>query len=385
LQGETPTSTLLWSSDSPKADCLYGESGTGKTTQIGRLARFVYKKTGKLTRLVCADPGGWKAIDPYVRLGIIKPISLLDEHIITPLECLKKLTEGYWPFDPVTGEPLLRQVPKDYVDPAWRGRMVYDFTNIKAQPTAETWKIFGGMAIEGLHSISTFVQNYLSANPKILGELAGGAGTKGKGDAQMLSQIKEGSEVYVQPGKASYGYVQKKVYDLVRQSCDLPLEKILWTSLEKLYELKDQDGNIIASEHYYPSMIGTAGLRASPQWFGALIHMENVQTGVKAEDRPDKPKIGKMSNALVGTTETEVRAYIRDHIKVKDGNLCKAKSRVPIEVISKMPAVFRVTLDKPVFRPGEPEVWDLCSLYELEDSVTNEATAAVAADLGVKL
>lgn len=360
----------MFTSDSPKADCVYGPSGTGKTTMVGRLARFVFKKTHKVTRLISADPGGWKAVDPYVALNVIQPFSLLDDRVIAPLETMTRLVQGYWPFDPVTGEPLLRVIkaPNTPLD----GKSVFDFTNVKARPTPETWQKVGGIAVEGMHSISVFISNYLSANPHILNELAGGAGSK-QGN---ISQIRDGSDVYVQPGQASYGFVQKKMYDLVRQSCDLPVEKVLWTSLEALYEVKDKDGNVVATEHYYPSIIGKAALRATPQWFGMLMHLETVQVGVTAEDRPDKAK--RLANVIIGTTETEVRAYLRDHLNPKDGLLYKAKARVPIEVAKDVPAMFKVTLSA-----TGPGVHDLCSLYELEDRLHDKATSAVANDLGL--
>lgn len=355
---------------------IYGPSGSGKTTQLGRMARFVYKKTAaiygqpKITRLITADPGGWKTVDPYVNLKVIHPFSLLDDRVISPVDALSKLVQGYWPFDPVTGDPLLRKVVMADTKHPMHGKEVFDFTNPKAKPTAETWKKVGGMGIEGLHSISTFVQHYLSAHPEILSELAGGAGTKNQG---QLSKIQDGGDVYVQPGQASYNYVQKKMYDFVRQSCDLPLEKIVWTSLEALYMEKDKEGNVIFTEHYYPSMVGKAALRATPQWFGMLMHMETVQTSLAKEERPDR------ANAAIANTE--VRAYLRDHTSIRDKNLYKAKTRVAWETASGMPQSFKVTLEP----EKDVKVHDLCSLYELEDELQGKATAKAAADLGITL
>lgn len=350
---------------------IYGQSGTGKTTQVARMARFVFKKTKKITRLITADPGGWKTADPYINVGVIQPFSLLDERVIAPLEAISKLVQGYWPFDPETNQPLLRKVT---ADGPYKNREVFDFTHVKAKPTSETWKKVGGMGVEGLHSITFFIQDYLSGHPEILNELAGGVGSK----QGAVSKIQEGSEVFVQPGKASYGFIQKMAYKLVRQSCDLPLEKVLWTSLEALYEKTDNEGNVIATEHYYPSMVGKAALRATPQWFGCLIHLDTVTLGVTDEHRPDKGR-KVAAGTIIGTTNTEVRAYLKDHLSARDGNLFKAKPRVAFEVSSKMPASFKVTFDP----PSDGSVHDLCSLYDLEDKLQQEATDKVRADLGI--
>src|SRR5689334_8721312 len=51
---------------------LFGNTGSGKTAQIGELAEYYFKKDKKTTRLYAADPGGWITIDPYIELGIIE-------------------------------------------------------------------------------------------------------------------------------------------------------------------------------------------------------------------------------------------------------------------------------------------------------------------------
>lgn len=51
--------------------CLYGESGSGKSTQIGELAKYVYKKTKKKTILNTSDRGGFDSLGALVRKGIV--------------------------------------------------------------------------------------------------------------------------------------------------------------------------------------------------------------------------------------------------------------------------------------------------------------------------
>lgn len=51
---------------------LFGDSGAGKTTQIGELAKFRYKLDKSRTLIHSADMGGYDSIMPLVRLGIVE-------------------------------------------------------------------------------------------------------------------------------------------------------------------------------------------------------------------------------------------------------------------------------------------------------------------------
>src|SRR5262245_43821377 len=73
---------------------LYGPSGAGKTREIGALALYVYQKTGKTTRLISADGGGWGSIQDYVDAGLIEPINISNHR--TPLTVLNRLARGDW-------------------------------------------------------------------------------------------------------------------------------------------------------------------------------------------------------------------------------------------------------------------------------------------------
>ena len=81
----------------PKADCVYGRSGSTKTTQVGHMAEYVWEKYGKRTRLVSADPGGWQSIDHLIEAGIIEPPFTLNLGTSYPLETLMRLAQGWWP------------------------------------------------------------------------------------------------------------------------------------------------------------------------------------------------------------------------------------------------------------------------------------------------
>lgn len=58
---------------------LIGDSGSGKTTQAGEWAKYVYKTRQKRTVLNTADRGGYDSIAPLVRAGLVRVNELKQE------------------------------------------------------------------------------------------------------------------------------------------------------------------------------------------------------------------------------------------------------------------------------------------------------------------
>jgi hypothetical protein len=83
---------------------LYGDSGDGKTTQLGVLAEYRFRTQGRRTRLYSTDLGGWETIKPYQRLGIMEIIDITD--LSHPWEAIdaaakhKRLVDGKWQDEP---------------------------------------------------------------------------------------------------------------------------------------------------------------------------------------------------------------------------------------------------------------------------------------------
>lgn len=53
---------------------IYGDTGSGKTTQIGELAKKVFKETGKRTRYYAADRGGYESIKALESVGVLDTV-----------------------------------------------------------------------------------------------------------------------------------------------------------------------------------------------------------------------------------------------------------------------------------------------------------------------
>jgi hypothetical protein len=72
---------------------LYSDTGGGKTTQIGEYAKYVWKTTGKKTRLFSSDLGGYDSIDHLVSAGIIDPVAF-DPEVNDPWTWINSAVEG---------------------------------------------------------------------------------------------------------------------------------------------------------------------------------------------------------------------------------------------------------------------------------------------------
>lgn len=59
-----------------KTLAIYGDSGSGKSTQAGEYAKWVRKRRGKNSVLYSSDLGGYDSIGSLVRAGVVKPIEL---------------------------------------------------------------------------------------------------------------------------------------------------------------------------------------------------------------------------------------------------------------------------------------------------------------------
>jgi energy-coupling factor transporter ATP-binding protein EcfA2 len=59
-----------------KTIALYGDSGSGKTTQAGEYAKYVRRTRGRNSVLFSSDMGGFDSVNPLVRAGVVTPIQL---------------------------------------------------------------------------------------------------------------------------------------------------------------------------------------------------------------------------------------------------------------------------------------------------------------------
>lgn len=56
---------------------IYGDSGSGKSTQLGEMAKALFKRERKRTRIYGSDLGGHESITPLVDLGVIEAVDVV--------------------------------------------------------------------------------------------------------------------------------------------------------------------------------------------------------------------------------------------------------------------------------------------------------------------
>jgi hypothetical protein len=269
---------------------VYGETGTFKTSNIGRFARYMYEKTGKPTRLVSADGGGWMPVQAEIDAGIIDALRIVESE--QPLPLLRKLGQGYWPVD---------------------GKLqLADLSSI------------GAYAVEGLTSIPMLLLRHLvKTGRKVSEEVIG------KFEEEIEVDGKKVKESFSAPSRSHYGFIQNFVLDMLASFRALPVERVLFTA----HEGKGSD-DITNQMVYGPATVGKAITDRLPSEVGDLIHFYAVP-------------VGSANTAK----RLEVRCYMDKHPDTQTQILWPAKTRLQPEQLSEFNAkwpdkYFPLTLDQ---------------------------------------
>lgn len=244
---------------------VYAESGRYKTSNVGRFARYEYERTGKKTRLISADGGGWQPLQSEIDAGIIEPLRVVEAE--NPLPLLRKLSQGYWPNE--------------------------DHTSLVLGGLDDV----GAYAVEGVSSLCTILlRNIVASGRKISQEVVGGFSEK------INVDNKEVMVSFGNPSPSHYGFTQNEVLQLIANFRALPVDRVLFTSLEA----KGKDDINDNSTVYGPAATGKALTDKLPPEFGDLIHFSGVQVG----------------------NNLEVRCYMRAHPDTQTKILWPAKPRL---------------------------------------------------------
>jgi hypothetical protein len=316
--------------------CLYGSTDTAKTTQIGFLSLYLYKKYKKPLRLVSADTGGgWKSIQKYVDAGLVIPYSIRNEP--NPLLALHKIVQGYWPMDMENGERKT-------------GRFAKDLSNVSSY------------AFEGLTSISDLIMNHMSGKKlsqdsayKVTIDASGlEIISSGKDDTRTQFSKEKwtddkglalGTEVIGTAAQAHYGFVQDKVPIIMEKSWDLPVELVIWTAHEAVGE-----DNVNGATVRGPALVGKKGTSKLGRKVGMMIHSTKV--GKVVANQP---------------SSVELRYYFVTHADVTNPMLTwPAKPRVDSEVIPSLLEKFKGGYFVPTVHAGS----GIDGYLEVEESLT---------------
>lgn len=260
--------------------CLYGVTGSGKSGQAGRFARYIYEKTGKITRYVASDGGDWYSVlKDLIDAGIIEYFDLRPLRVRKPPQsvyaALHRLGRGEWP-----------QLSEG---------------SLKMRPTLD-WSNIGAYINDSGTGFAELIQEELEGSPNLV-----------SGKEQTFSFELDGEKV----SGGSWDHIratQKTIKKLIAFFSALPVDRVLWTFGESAGEDK-----ITKKTEYGLAVVGKAATSYLTKDFGVLLHCEKYaqQSSGEVDKATGKPN----------PAATLWRMYFQDHAEPQTGMLYLAKPR----------------------------------------------------------
>ena len=285
---------------------VYGESGSGKTTIVSTLAKWIYKAFGLTTRLVSSE--GWEPIanDELISSGVLSAFNVSTRKLL--LADMRKLSKGYWP-----------KVVEEEVAVFDENQIQIGTKKAKVRRIVEDAASFskvGMYAIETLDGIADRFMSHIIKEEKI--------GTDDRGKPRVISvgpqaasgRYEEDGEVFGGNSQGHYNIVQTEMYNLITAFGGLGgnVKLIIFTSHVGTGQLKGE--NVFA-----PLIVGEARNAKVPSWVGDCWHVEET------------PKIMDESGNLI--QQREIRAWYESHREnsLMEGPRFLCKSRVGLSDI----------------------------------------------------
>ena len=218
---------------------LYGRSGVGKSTQIGKLAEEEYIKTGKITRVYSGDFGGSDVNAPYIDLGIIETVEI------------------------GSTDPWI------FLANAVRGKVRDD--NGKWKLDKERNHKVGIYAYESAHGIAKLLQ--LNMNEKA------GTGSSIGGDTNASFEVAGDGEKFKigsVKGYQQYAIPQQQILVGMYESFKLPADYVIWSA-----GVDSGNDELGSSKVVGPLVIGSALTAVLPKDFNYSFHLDAINKNGK--------------------------------------------------------------------------------------------------------
>ena len=296
-----------------KVIIIYGNTGTYKTSQLEKLARYLYEKTGKPGRLISAEASSFQIFQPLVEVGIVEPLYITGHK--DPLTLMRwVICDGMWPVT---------------VNGKWQWG--------KTAPNSVS-----AYFIEGLSSFSeSILEDQCTKQRKLSMDVVGAFEEGCNCDAEkrndkhpVTGRLEHTKECRVQKfshaGRSHYGFAQNVLIQLLNNCPSLPAEYVVWSAHEALGEEKDTRKPIRG-----PGIGGSAKTDSVQKYCGTLIHCEMYT-------RPGPALTAEQCTAgLQPTTEAKVRMWYKSHPDKDFANVeYKAKTTVPSMELAKLEAKY---------------------------------------------
>ena len=285
-----------------RSHCIYGGTGTRKTTQVKWFSRYIAEVTGKATLLLSSDGGGWGPCQPEVDAGMIVPF-FCDPSFV-PLPTIRKISQGYWPRDVNVSAGEVDLVPIN-------------------------WNEYGAVAIEGWTSISSIGMRYLPDKGINVGgedrtKLGGFEQTIQVGGRVVAEQLRSNT-------RGDFGFIQNFVFGIVMNFNSLPCRDVLYTALESKTE--DDDRSTV----FGPAIAGKKATAQCGSWVGDLIHAQDYPVEVVQKvPNPAKPSESIEQKVI----DMAVRFYFKKHLDPATSIPFPAKPRVSPERVKELERKF---------------------------------------------
>lgn len=231
------------------SDLLYADSGGLKSWNCIKIAEHVLETTGKLTRVVYADLGGYEDMKNAAEGGLIQLFNL--GQTASPVAALQKLARGEWPVRGSDG--------------------VVDF-----KPFAEN----------GGPEIGCYVFDSLTATADMLMQELVAKGQRTGQD--VVARFSYFGETFGSPSQSHYGTVQSMMKRFITVASNLPVNRVIYTALEGKGQDEQTKATVLG-----PKVIGQAMTDAMGPMIGNTFHLQAV--------------------AVDGGTKIEYRCYFRPH------------------------------------------------------------------------
>lgn len=294
-----------------KSFLIYADTGVGKTSTLIGLAKWIYERTGKISRIITNDLGG---IGPIEREGLIEA-GIVSVHKCAgdspkTLANWRKLSRGWWPTVEVEMVPQLDSEGIIIGDPIQK-----KVRKLRAAP--ELLKNVGLTFVENLTTISEQLMGHLVKQEVI----AEDGKVSSIGPQGSSGRYEEDGEVVGGNSKGHYNIVQVEVRQLVSNFHTLPDPMLVgWTAYVGKGMIKRTGESC-----YVPQLAGEAKNHLVPGWVGDCFHLQDI------------PEIRGSDGEIIRSKE--VRAYFTNHvdqaggIDIGEGIQYKAKSRMGLSDI----------------------------------------------------
>lgn len=278
---------------------LMGVTGAGKSALLATLAKYVYKRWGKITRYYNSDGGGFPAsIQECQALGIMEVFRMRTRDpgdLNLSFETAYRSCQGWWPrkIKPSTGEVppgvemvppvairfaltcaqghLLKTVPSESLilptPCAQCNHQIYTKQNMQVARTIavnDGFEHVGAVCFDGLSSM-------LSWEMMELGHRAGRMELKGE-EAAIGGKVKSGDLNFGGVTRSHVGFAQTRGEELVHLSLGIP--NLVVPPIFTMLTHEDVDDRSLSITG--PKIAGRAKTDEAPQWFGNMLEAAKI-------------------------------------------------------------------------------------------------------------